>query len=248
MHFKVTAAFRSRAARPKGPTGLLYDRCWALVDSSGSALRLKQHPALAGVAARVDLRRRLLVVTAAGEDRPLEVPLPEGSGAEAQARPRCAQSDRCRGGGGSSSGPAGGSSQDACSSSCSPGGHALGSASAPEPFSVRICSRTTWVRRSAASAGGDAAAAAWFSRVLGTPCRLVQQASQPSQLTQPAADPAAAVAPQQAEARAAAGPVGGGRSFANEGHLLVVGASSLADLASQAGSSEALDVFCQRFR
>ena len=213
-----------------GPTGLLYDRCWALVGPSGSALRLKQHPALATITAAVDLHRGQLVVTAAGTEEPLEVPLPECSSEELPA--------------------SGCSTHDGTGSPHRGRPH---SGSSPDLFSVRMCSRTTWVRRSAAAAGGDAAAAAWFSRVLGTPCRLVQQAGQHgSRSGLPAAGPTAHDGTSQAVAAAgfdSAGPPSSGRSsFANEAHLLVVSAASLADLASRAGSSEAPEVFAQRFR
>lgn len=223
------------ASPPPGPTGLLYDRCWALVGPSGSALRLKQQPALATITATVDLQRGLLVVTAAGAEEPLEVPLPEGSSAELHA--------------------CGCSTHDGTDLPHRGSPH---SGSSPEPFSVRMCSRTTWVRRSAAAAGGDAAAAAWFSRVLGTPCRLVQQAGQQGSHSQPAAghtvQDGATAAAAAATAAAAAGldsdglSSSGSRSFANEAHLLVVSAASLADLASRAGSSEAPEAFAQRFR
>lgn len=256
-------------AQHAGPTGLLYDRCWALVDPDGSALRLKRHPALASIAARVDRKRRLLVVTAAGEEQALEVPLPEGGSAD--ALPCCGRGSLCGSGGGGDE-CSGGSS----GSPCSPSSCALPLASATQaaqPYSVRVCSRTAWVQRSAAATGGDVAAAAWFSRVLGTPCRLVQQAAQPSQ-TARSGGSAATSAEVEAGAGARAdgssssgsGDGGGGittssgdssgsgtssgssRSFANEGHLLVLGTASLADLASRAGSREPLQVFAQRFR
>ncbi len=232
---------------PTGPTGLLYDRCWALVDPSGSALRLKQHPALARVTATVDLERRLLVVTAAGEAEQLEVPLPGASGAQAQ--PCAGSSGSCTSS--NCTGSGGGSSYSSGNSSSSSGG-------GREPFSVRVCSRTAWVERSAAATSGDAAASAWFSRVVGTPCRLVQQAQQ-AQQAQPAEQTQQAGQAQQSAAGAARGRRAGfvdavtssssdNRSFANEGHLLLLGAASLADLAHRAGSSETADVFAQRFR
>ena len=240
-----------------GPSGLLYDRCWALVDASGAALRLKRCPALARICAKVDLQRGLLVVTAEGE-RPLELPLPEeGEAEEAQA-----------GSSSGSSGRAAGALPGSASSSGIPGPVLPGSS---EPFSVRVCSRTAWVRRSADVDGGDAAAAAWFSRVLGMPCRLVQQAPQAGGAGGTAAGPAAGAAgsdPVDAATSSSRGShsssgssssSGGGRSsistgssqrgsFANEGHLLVLSAASLADLAARAGSSEPPHVFAQRFR
>jgi uncharacterized protein YcbX len=233
-----------------GPSGLLFDRGWVLVDSAGMAFRLKQHPALASIQAGIDLQRRLLLVTAPGEAQQLEVPLP----AELAA---CALDA----GSSSSKGSRGGSPAAASSSS-----------SGSPTFSIRVCSRTACVERTASAAGGDASVTAWFSRVVGVPCRLVQQAARaegPAELAAANAEAAGRIAASTARAVAhllpAAGegqqqPVSGasgrgdawasssGRSFANEGQLLVVGAASLADLAARSASAEPAAAFAQRFR
>ena len=173
----------------------------------------------------VDLRRRLLRVMAPGEEAScLEVPLPDSGGSS---------------GGGSSS---------------------------SSTFSIRVCSRTAQVQQSSggpasagdghgiggigSGSGSDAEVSAWFSRVLGVPCRLVQLA--------PAAAAAAAAAAALegtgtgAEAGGSSGEATAGLplSFANDSHLLVVGAASLADLRSKSAGmqGEAPDTFAARFR
>ena len=218
-----------------GPAGLLYDRCWALVDAGGAALRLKQHPGLARISACVDLQRRVMLVSAPGEEQPLHVPLPElvelpGSSG--------------RGGGSRDSGS--GSSDDA--------------GSPPGAFSVRVCSRTAWVQRAGSAAGGEAEASAWFSRALGVPCRLVVQQGSGDSDSKHAAPAGHAQAGASSSSKGSGGSSrqqGGstrrgsgqpGGSFANEGQLLVLGAASLADLAARCGSAEPPDTFAQRFR
>ena len=54
----------SVAAWPIGPTGLLFDREWALVDGQGQALRLNKMPQMRFIKPRVDLERQELVVSA----------------------------------------------------------------------------------------------------------------------------------------------------------------------------------------
>lgn len=239
----------SAAPDTAGPTGLVYDRCWALVGSDGAALRLKQHPALASICTAIDLERRLLLVSAPGEPQRLEMPLLDPVGGEAGP---CSSGDSSAG---VQQPPKGSSSSGVASSS----GGGRGS------LSVRVCSRTTWVQRTATLAGGDAEVAAWFSRVLGVPCRLVQQQQQPCRQEQqqqrggqgsPVAAESAPVADGGPDLGAGSGQpssTGGSgssssRSFANEGQLLVMGAASLADLAVRSGSAEPAAVFVQRFR
>lgn len=190
------------------------------MDASGAALRLKHHPALATISAAVDLQRRRLVVTATGQAEPLEVALPEA--------PPLLQQPSSASDGSSSSGASACQQQreaDAC------GAGAASTSAGAGVFSVRACARTALARSAASVAGGSAEVAAWFTRVLGLPCRLVQQAQQ-----QPARQDAS----------------GGGRrssgSFANEAQLLVVGAASLADLAARSASADTPDLFAQRFR
>jgi len=54
----------SVTAWPIGPTGLLFDREWALVDRQGQALRLNRIPQMRFIKPRVDLERQELVVSA----------------------------------------------------------------------------------------------------------------------------------------------------------------------------------------
>jgi molybdenum cofactor sulfurtransferase len=60
---------------PVGPTGLQFDRAWALVDASGKALTQKQHPRLALVQPMISLRDRVLLVRAPGMAEDLLIPL-----------------------------------------------------------------------------------------------------------------------------------------------------------------------------
>ena len=52
------------SAWPLSPSGLLYDRQWTIVDSSGRAITQKSHPRLSLVRASIDLRSQLLIVRA----------------------------------------------------------------------------------------------------------------------------------------------------------------------------------------
>lgn len=51
-------------AWPIGPTGLLFDREWALVDAQGQALRLNRVPKMRFIKPQVDLERQELIVSA----------------------------------------------------------------------------------------------------------------------------------------------------------------------------------------
>lgn len=219
-----------------------------LVDAaSGSALRLKRHPALASISARVDLEHRLLLASAPGEPEVLQVPLP---GAPLPWLPPKAEA------GGAPEGGSGDGGADLAAAACS----------------VSVCAQTACAQRAGSVAGGEAAAAAWFSRVLCMPCRLVQQAGTLQQHPAKAQQAAATASGGQAshgqdiaglygsDGSGPGGPRisggggthgsgrGGGSSFANEAQLLVVGAASLADLAARSASGEAPEVFAQRFR
>ncbi len=61
-------------AWPLGPTGLLFDREWALVDAQGQALRLNRLPRMRLIHPAVDLEARVLRVAAPGMPE-LQVPL-----------------------------------------------------------------------------------------------------------------------------------------------------------------------------
>lgn len=214
--------------------------------ASGSALRLKRHSALASISAHVDLERRLLLASAPGEPEVLQVPLPD---ARLPWLPPKAEA------GGAPEGGSGDGGADLAAAACS----------------VSVCAQTACAQRAGSVAGGEAAAAAWFSRVLDMPCRLVQQAGTLQQHPAKAQQVAATASGGQAShgrdiaslySRGGSGPGGprisgggthgsgrgGGSSFANEAQLLVVGAASLADLAARSASGEAPEVFAQRFR
>lgn len=53
---------------PLGPTGLLFDREWAIIDSNGRALRMKNAPTMCFIQPRVMLDTQSLVVSAPGMD------------------------------------------------------------------------------------------------------------------------------------------------------------------------------------
>ncbi|KAI3430783.1 hypothetical protein D9Q98_009195 [Chlorella vulgaris] len=258
----------SPPAWPLGPAGLLYDRCWVLVDSSGSALRLKQHPALASVQTSIDLERGCLLASAPGEARQLEVPL------TSVAVPSSAAS--------------GGSADIGSIGSISVHGQHSGPVyvkqqptqqPAAAAYSIRVCRRSARAERAGGGAGGEEEAAAWFSRVLGVPCRLmrlVEGAGRQGSEAAAVAPAAAAAAAAGAGARAGAGTAAGvgaaagidgqsgvegftarnavgsstaeRQSFANDGQLLVLTAASLADLQARCRSDEAVAIFQQRFR
>jgi uncharacterized protein YcbX len=205
-------------SRGAGPAGLLHDRGWVVADSGGAALRLKHHPRLAAVQARVDLGAGVLLVSADGEPNTLELPLP-AAGAEA---------------GGGQPSPA-----------------------QPSPASVAVCGGVACAARAAAASGGEAAAAAWFSRVLGLPCRLLQlppDGGKGPRARAVSSSPAASATgtPERAPRRDGSGGADGGArqpsSFANEGQLLVLSSASLADLRRRCASGEQPSVFAQRFR
>jgi uncharacterized protein YcbX len=252
---------------PAGPAGLLYDRCWVLVDSSGSALRLKQHPALASVQTSIDLERGCLLASAPGEARQLEVPLPS------VAVPSSAAS--------------GGSADIGSIGSIRVQGQHSGPVfvnqqpnqqQAAAAYSIRVCRRSARAERAGGGAGGEEEAASWFSRVLGVPCRLMrlvegggrQGSVAAAEAPAPAAAAAVAGATEGAGTAAGAGAAAGidgqsgvegftarnavgsstaeRQSFANDGQLLVLTAASLADLQARCRSSEAAATFQQRFR
>ena len=68
-------------AWPLCPTGLLYDRAWALVDAAGKAITQKAHPRLALVQPSISLSEGVMLVRAPGMSEVLVISL-EGEGAE----------------------------------------------------------------------------------------------------------------------------------------------------------------------
>eukprot|EP00887_Chlorella_sp_A99_P004517 scaffold34.g4517.t1 len=237
-------------AWPLGPTGLLYDRCWMLVDPGGAALRLKACPGLAAIRPRIDLRRGLLVVECAAAARP-----ESGAAGEALEPLEVALPPPMwlAGKGGTDGGPG-----------------AL--------LSARVCPQAGCGERMGAAHGGeDRAVSAWFERALGVPCRLVQQvaaaaARQPSpsagrllvqqyQQQHEGGHQQGQQQHQQEAAEICSGSAEGQRrqrSFANDGQLLLLGSASAADLqrrvaaaggaAAAAVAGEPLPMFLLRFR
>ena len=238
-----------------GPTGLLYDRHWVLVDGSGAALTLRKCPALATIRPEVDLQRGVLRVVAAtlpGEH--LELPLPALGEAAAGAAAReeaAGQQHADTGTIGSGSGSGSGSSA----------GQANGAPGSPlSALSITVCSRAACGQASAATSGDAAEVSRWFERALGVPCRLVQQlhaegphepsgpssssgdnggsggssiSSSSSSHSQAGAVTVTAMGPQRAQQ--AQQP----RSYANEAQLLLLSSASLADLYSRTAEGAA---------
>ena len=83
---------------PCGPTGLLYDREWALVDDAGQVVTLKKCPLVTQVTPSVDLVPGVLTVTSPRVQQPLRLKIPgalgeghtwsEGEGQQALVSPR----------------------------------------------------------------------------------------------------------------------------------------------------------------
>lgn len=63
------------SAWPLSPSGLLFDRAWALVDGGGKALTQKVYPRLVLVQPAINLRDRAMIVRAPGMAEDLVVPL-----------------------------------------------------------------------------------------------------------------------------------------------------------------------------
>lgn len=242
-----------------GPTGLLFDRHWVLVDGSGAALTLRTYPGLATIQPRIDLQAGLLRVSATGLPEELELPLPPlpaslchagpaGVGHEACGSPAAITSSRSGSGADTSS-----SSGSGYANSAHGGGGCLSS--------IRVCSREECAQQVAVASGDAEAVTAWFERALGVPCRLVQQlpgsidsrgsqALQPKGGDQPTSSlPSVVAGSGDASSSSSSSREGGGaepqpqpeqleqrpapapaRSFANEAQFLVVSSASLADL------------------
>jgi molybdenum cofactor sulfurtransferase len=147
---------------PLGPNGLLYDREWALIGPDGSAITQKQQPGLTQVQPEVDLNAGVMRVTAAGVQQQLLVPLQQ----QQQQQVGSLQP-------GNSWQQQRGSEQlvRVCGDTvCT---HVVAStvAAAKHPAAGKAAAAA------AAAVGGAVTydAAAWFTAVLGAPCKLVQQ-------------------------------------------------------------------------
>ncbi|KXZ48630.1 hypothetical protein GPECTOR_26g533 [Gonium pectorale] len=164
-----SCAAQEVAAWPVGPTGLLFDREWALVDDGGRVLTLKHCPRMALIRPTVDLAGGTLSIAAppAAGVPPLELRIPrlDASGHAAAV-----------------SGAADGASPSTSSSS----------AAAAEPVQsvqsvrldaglaverVQVCGDTVCsdVVDACHDTDGEDRVRRWFARVLGAPCRIVQQ-------------------------------------------------------------------------
>lgn len=104
---------------PLGPTGLLYDRDWAIVDAgSGAVLAQRKFPVLATIQPEVDLERGVLTLRAAGMPGTAVIPI----GARSRAQDPSAGSSTST----SSSDPRTGSSVSGSSSSNGAGDSGMG--------------------------------------------------------------------------------------------------------------------------
>ncbi|KAK9839312.1 hypothetical protein WJX81_007091 [Elliptochloris bilobata] len=207
---KSCAAFAAEAW-PLGPNGLLLDREWALVGADGAALTLRQAPALASVQPSIDLAAGIMRVVAATMRTQLVVPLPASALAFSSAHASAV--GRVDG--------------DASSS---------GGASERPLRSIRICADSVCGLQVGAESG--AAAAAWFTEVLGVACWLVQQRPG-SRVAVAPQGPASRDKPHEGRPasgsvlNAPADAVGDGVAsigFANEGQFLLASEASLANV------------------
>ena len=187
---------------PLGPTGLLLDREWAVVDSGGRALTQKQCPLLALVNVAVDLPAGNLVVRSRGRALgPLRLALGSAGGMAEALSLASADQSSCP-------------SFDPGEACADEGGDEVseGDASLALFQAVKVCGQYRSARRQGHS---EAAANDWFSAFLGTRCFLMRRAARPA-------------SGRGLGAGSEAGPeaVANG-AFYNEAQLLLVNAASL---------------------
>ncbi|CAM9638105.1 unnamed protein product [Scytosiphon promiscuus] len=150
------AAGEGRGSWPLGPSGLAYDREWALVDHRDRALRLKQVPTMCQIRPFVNLLAGTLTVSAPGMPdlfRRFRSHISNGGVDGVSSRGTgIITSEVCTGGGGGDADSGNGESGNV-------------------PMVVRVCGN----RRAGVTCA--ASASAWFTRFLGVPCSLVRAAA-----------------------------------------------------------------------
>ncbi|CAN0106082.1 unnamed protein product, partial [Hapterophycus canaliculatus] len=174
------SAAEGRGSWPLGPSGLAYDREWALVDHRDRALRLKQVPAMCRIRPFVDLAADTLTISAP-KMPDLVLPLDYrggeggGGGGGRGASDDARETDFCGFRSQNSNGDRGvgfgdravGVDESAARGADDDGDGEGGNVS----MVVRVCGN----RRAGVTCA--ASASAWFTRFLGVPCSLVRAAA-----------------------------------------------------------------------
>eukprot|EP00752_Nemacystus_decipiens_P007564 g6757.t1 len=175
-----------RASWPLGPSGLAFDREWAVVDHRDRALRLKQVPDMCRIRPFVDLAAGTLAVSAPGMPD-LVLPLDylgqeDGPNNWSEGKAHGLRSSYTEGDGTSGAG-------ECCPVEDNNGGVGVGvGVGGDNPVTVRVCGN----RRAGVTCA--ASASAWFTRFLGVRCSLVRAAVVAAAASEPSADGVPAVA------------------------------------------------------
>lgn len=145
---------------PLGPSGLLLDREWAVVDAAGRALTQKQCPSLALVEVALDLRGGLLLVGSRGKTM---APLPLALGDNAGLARALEHGSTC-------------CSSENAGPDCGPTLVAAAAAAGSESMSlfrdVRVCGQS---RRARPQGQDEHRASQWFTEFTGVRCFLLRR-------------------------------------------------------------------------
>lgn len=241
-----------------GPTGLLYDREWALLDDSGRVVTQKKCPRMAALTPSVDLHSGTLTLSMPGCGGRLVVSVAGGATAPS-GEAREAQEEGGKGAEGTSASVGWGAGMGPVAS-----GAEAGRVETIQVCGDRVCGLLVDMQRvvlEEAGCGastpsphqqqGEEAVRQWFQRAIGIPCRLVRQSAGARRTKRTDVRPPATPGPADATYAATAGDAGGSGSkavlgveagsavgFANDGQYLLVNSASIVDLnARLAGSS-----------
>ena len=225
-----------------GPTGLLYDRHWAVIDAEGNILTQKRCPTLATLKPIIDLEDGVMRISAPCAELlpPLVIPLVSSSsrpleGIESITNTHQWQKES--------------DSESKQNDVDTPAGtlvHTSHRHVSSEQVEVKVCARgvpacaTTQPRKiTNDSILGESSmdASQWLSKVLGIPCRLVEHSSD---------------TPKKQKRRSSTEMPGPDRGFSNDAQLLMVTMASIKALQRKCSSSgldkEPLGTFIARFR
>lgn len=242
-----------------GPTGLLYDREWALLDDSGRVVTQKKCPRMAALTPSVDLHSGTLTLSMPGCEGRLVVNV-AGGGIAPSSEGRAAQEGAEGDKGASSSTSVGwGAGMHPAAS-----GAEAGRVETIQVCGHRVCGLLVDMQRvvlEEAGCGastpsphqqqGEEAVRQWFQRAIGIPCRLVRQSAGARRTKRTDVRPPATPGPADVTYAATASDAGGSGSkavlgaeagsavgFANDGQYLLVSSASVLDLnARLSGSS-----------
>ncbi|KAG2491424.1 hypothetical protein HYH03_010212 [Edaphochlamys debaryana] len=230
------------AAWPVGPTGLLADREWALVDDGGKVLTLKHCPRMALLRPELDLAAATLTFNAPHDARvpPLVLRVPRSSlGLEEPGAAGAAQEEGQGDGGSVRQAAADGAVQSV----------RLDAGLRLER--VQVCGDTVCSdvvdACALGAAGGEEGVRRWFAAVLGAPCRIVQQRPGARRVRRPGTHLTKRGGGGEEDGGGGGGgeaPGGGPQAgaavgFANDGQYLLVTQASLVDLRSRLASDSA---------